>query len=181
MGQFKKRIVSRWRDIWKLFEAVSAQEHRHDAFAFISNILSRSGKLFPEGDKRRTKWDKYCAELVTLNNELATKFSSEETLVPALRQLFRTVEHADYRMYQLLHSVEDDEKREAAIVRWESEMAVAFRMLVYAAVAHWCPDRQEYKMITVNLGNQHVNPGAVSIKHYPMDKNKAHRKYGSNP
>ena len=180
MGRFKKRTVKRWRDTWKLFEAVSAQRHSRDAFAFISNVLSRSAELFPEEDSR-TKWDKYCVELMALNSEIDTKFLDEETPVAALRHLFRTVEHAGYRMYQLLHSIESDEKREAAIVQWESRMAVAFRMLVYAVVAHWCPDRQEYKMITVNLGNAHANPNAVSIKHYPMDTNKAHRKYGSYP
>ena len=178
MGRFKKRIVKRWRDIWKLFEAVSAQEHAHDAFAFISNVLTRSADLFPKGDGRRTKWDRYCAELVTLNNEVATKVRDDDTPVQALRHLFRTVEHADYRMYQLLHSIEDDEKREAAILMWESEMAVAFRMLVYAVVARWCPDRQEHRIIKINIDR---HGSSESLEHYPMQKNKEHRKYGSNP
>ena len=180
MGRFKKRIVRRWRDIGKLFEAVSAQEHGHEAFAFISNVLSRSAELFPEGDGRRIKWDKYCAELVTLNRQVLVEFRDDETPVPALRHLFRAVEHADYRMYQLLHSIEDKEEREAAIIQWESEMAVAFRMLVYATVAHWCPDRQEHTTITMNidLSKQGLD---ITRKHCPMEKNKAHKKYGTNP
>ena len=196
MGRFKKRIVSRWRDIWKLFEAVSAQEHGHEAFAFISNVLSRSAGLFPKGDGRRTMWDKYCTELVTLNNEVATKtaprrwwwprrwrrkFRADETPIPTLRHLFRTVEHAGYRMYQLLHSIEDDEKREAAIVQWESEMAVAFRLLVYASVAHWCPDRQEHRTHNITIDMNKQGAYAISSEHYPMQNNRAHRKYGSNP
>ena len=198
MGRFEKRIVSRWRDIWKLFEAVSAQEHGHEAFAFISNVLSRSAELFPE-DGQRTKWNKCCAELVTLNREVATKtaprrwwwlrrwrrkFRDDETPVPTLRHLFRTVEHANHRMYQLLHSIENDEDREAAIVQWESRMAVAFRMLVYAAVAHWCPDRQESTTITMNInidGQTEDATSPIHLRHCPMEKNKAHKKYGSNP
>ena len=179
MGRFKKRIVRRWRDIWKLFEAVSAQSHRHEAFAFISNVLIRSAELFSEADGRRTKWDKYCKELLAVDSEVQVKFHDKEGCVSALRHLFRSVEHADHRMYQLLHSIEEDKKREAAITQWEREMAVAFRMLVYAAVAQWCPDRQEHMIVTINVDKHGTD--AVSSKHYPMEKNRAHRKYGSYP
>ena len=70
MGRFNNRIAKRWRDILKPFEAVSAQRHSREAWGFLSNVLSLSAALFPEGDRRPATWDRYCKGLATLNRKL---------------------------------------------------------------------------------------------------------------
>ena len=179
MAKFNNRIVCRWRDISNRFEGVSTQQHAHEAFAFISNVLTRSADIFPKGDRRRSKWDECCQSLLEINEETHRAAIREKDCVPSLRKLFQTVEHEGHRMYQLLHSIEDDGEREVAINQWEPEMCVAFQNLVYAAVARWCPDRQASTVVTFNLGKQGAD--SESTRHYPMEKNKCHKKYGSNP
>ena len=87
MAKFNNRIVCRWRDISNRFEGVSAQQHAHEAFAFISNILTRSADIFPKGDRRSSKWDECCQSLLEINGETHKAAIREKDYVPSLRKL----------------------------------------------------------------------------------------------
>ena len=137
---FRKRTDRDLIEVVKRLEdpSISALDILYTARAFVRNIVGELVGWFPEGDRQRFRWERCCGDFVDLVEEIYGKYQGKTEVIPVLRHAFHVFETTEGQMYKLIYSLDDKDKQAS----WREDMAVLFRLLSYAIVALWRPDRK---------------------------------------